>query len=71
MQQVKSKAGTPLFIPSLSEIQDAIENMQGFCIACGSKADRIEPDARKYTCEACGKPRVYGAEELVIMGLVS
>ena len=71
MKQVTSKAGTPLFLPSLEEIEIAIEDMSGFCIACGEQADRIEPDARKYTCESCGKPRVYGAEQLVLMGLTS
>lgn len=28
-----------------------------------------EPDARKYVCESCGKPKVYGAAELAMMGL--
>jgi Zn finger protein HypA/HybF involved in hydrogenase expression len=71
MKQVTSKAGTPLFLPSLAEIEAAMENQEGFCIACGEPADGVEPDAHKYTCEACGKPRVYGAEQLVLMGLVS
>ncbi len=26
----------------------------GFCIACGADAEGVEPDARDYTCEACG-----------------
>ena len=71
MKQTTSKAGTPLFIPSLAEIQAASEEQGGFCIACGEPADGVEPDARRYTCTACGKDRVYGAEELAIMGLVS
>jgi len=71
MKQTTSKAGTPLFIPSLEEIQAASEDMGGFCIACGAQADGVEPDASGYTCEACGKARVYGAEELALMGLVS
>ena len=37
----------------------------GFCIACGEDADGVEPDARKYECECCGKRAVYGAEELL------
>lgn len=36
----------------------------GFCIACGAEVFGVEPDAREYTCEACGTPGVYGAEEL-------
>ena len=38
----------------------------GFCIACGEEADGCEPDARGYECEACGKRKVYGAEELLM-----
>jgi hypothetical protein len=33
---------------------------------CGFPWDECEPDARRYECEACGEPRVYGAEELLI-----
>lgn len=42
----------------------------GFCLACGEEAYGVEPDARKYTCENCQAPKVYGLEELVLMGLV-
>ena len=38
----------------------------GFCIACGAEAHGVEPDARRYTCEACGEKAVYGAEELAM-----
>ena len=53
------------------ELMDAIQNdeMVGWCISCGEQHDCIEPDARGYTCEACGKPTVYGAEEILIGGL--
>jgi predicted RNA-binding Zn-ribbon protein involved in translation (DUF1610 family) len=40
----------------------------GFCTACGAEADGVEPDARKYECESCGEHRVYGADELLMMG---
>ena len=39
----------------------------GICIACGEDAYNVEPDARQYDCECCGKLTVYGAEELLIM----
>jgi hypothetical protein len=39
----------------------------GFCLACGEEAEGCEPDARRYVCESCGAPQVYGAEELLIM----
>lgn len=41
----------------------------GFCLACGNEQDGCEPDARRYVCEACGEPQVYGAQELAIMGV--
>lgn len=40
----------------------------GFCIACGNEQHGCEPDAREYECEACGERKVFGAEELIIMG---
>jgi hypothetical protein len=39
----------------------------GFCFACGADADGVEPDARKYKCEACGAREVHGAEECLLM----
>ena len=39
----------------------------GFCAACGAEADGVEPDARRYECEECGKNAVYGAEEFLLM----
>ena len=38
----------------------------GFCVACGADAMGVEPDARRYVCEACGESQVYGAEELLL-----
>ena len=38
----------------------------GICVICGADADGVEPDARKYRCEDCGNPGVYGVEELLI-----
>jgi Zn finger protein HypA/HybF involved in hydrogenase expression len=38
----------------------------GFCLSCGQEADGCEPDAEKYTCEACGSNMVYGAEQILI-----
>jgi hypothetical protein len=46
---------------------EAAENC-GFCLACGDKHEGVEPDARKYACEGCGKNLVYGNEEIALMG---
>jgi hypothetical protein len=39
----------------------------GICFACGCDADSVEPDARRYVCETCGQPRVYGCENALLM----
>lgn len=50
---------------------DVEDGTNGGCIGCGAiQYGGCEPDAREYECEECGKPKVYGLEELVIMGLV-
>ena len=53
---------------SLDQIIGAVEtdDCRGFCISCGAEAYGVEPDARKYVCECCGKRAVYGAEELLL-----
>jgi hypothetical protein len=55
---------------TLEQIMQASDDQCGFCLACGAEADGVEPDARKYACEACGNKLVYGAEEIAMMGLV-
>ena len=40
--------------------------MPGFCIACGSEVEGVEPDARNYECRRCGRLAVYGAEEILL-----
>jgi len=55
---------------SLEQIEDADHRMCGFCVVCGEERECCEPDARKYPCEECETPTVYGAQELAIMGLV-
>jgi hypothetical protein len=42
----------------------------GFCLECGADCEGIEPDARKYHCQECHANRVYGIEELMLMGKV-
>lgn len=54
---------------TLDQIMEAAESGEymGFCLACGAEAYGVEPDARRYECEECGKEKVYGAEELLMM----
>lgn len=46
--------------------QTSLDN-PGICVRCGANAEGVEPDARAYKCEICGKLGVFGAEELAIM----
>lgn len=59
------------FALSESEYMESHDDGVGACIACGADADGVEPDARRYECEACGERKVYGLEELLIMGYVT
>ena len=64
-----TRTGVTQYRSSMAEVEDMMADQTGFCLACGASDQMAEPDARKYTCEACGKAKVYGAEELVVMGL--
>lgn len=55
---------------TLEEIQEMDDNMEGGCVACGAVRSCCEPDARQYPCEECKRKAVYGAQELLLMGLV-
>jgi len=54
--------------PSLEQVMAAVgeDDCLGFCMKCGDEASGVEPDARKYTCDSCGEPGVYGAEEILL-----
>lgn len=69
MRQYRAKSGKMQWMPSLEEVRKADEESAGFCLACGEHVEGVEPDAAKYTCEACGAAKVYGAIELVLRGL--
>ena len=58
----KRKGGrTHRFFMLESEFSRMDENSEGLCLGCGAVRGMCEPDAEKYTCEACGGERVYGA----------
>jgi hypothetical protein len=70
-QPYTTRTGLQQIRPSLRQLERAIvaDEGIGFCLACGAEAGGVEPDARKYPCESCRAPKVYGAEELMIMGI--
>lgn len=57
-------------MPEEEYIELTDENM-GICRECGETQSGVEPDAEEYTCEACGEQAVYGAEQLLLMGVIS
>jgi hypothetical protein len=60
------------FMLNESEYAVLTDAYSGICLACGvATIGGIEPDARGYPCRNCGARKVYGCEELLIMGVVS
>ena len=68
--QYVARSGAKQWKPAIEWVMLLSESNEGFCLACGSAQSGVEPDARRYTCKACNAPKVYGAEQLVLMGLV-
>lgn len=70
-EMIGPKTGKKYVVHSISELCQAIErdDCTGFCIHCGFEQSGVEPDAQKYECEACERRGVYGAEQLVLMGV--
>jgi hypothetical protein len=68
----KSKSGHSLKRPVLTEREyiHADNESMGYCLACGKEAYGVEPDAQRYSCESCGEEKVYGASELLVMGVL-
>jgi hypothetical protein len=53
---------------SEERFSEARDNYSGFCTVCGVENFEVEPDARNYCCDDCGAYKVFGVEELLIMG---
>ena len=54
------------------EYEDATYNYEGWCTNCEYfTRDECEPDAAKYRCPDCGHRTVYGAEEALMLGLIT
>lgn len=57
---------TEALVIELCERQMVSLDDPGLCLICGIESGSVEPDARRYPCEACGAPAsVYGAQELL------
>jgi Zn finger protein HypA/HybF involved in hydrogenase expression len=69
----ENKFGRTLYRQVMSEEEFAMadEEGTGYCLACGESRGNCEPDARNYKCEGCGEKMVFGAAEMLLMGLIS
>ena len=70
MQVKISNTGKGIIYVSEDEFRAHCDDNGGYCLACYAEAYGVEPDARKYECESCGEPKVYGAEECLLLGRV-
>ena len=67
-----SESASGLLWLSPSEFQAACDAYEGVCIECKEITNSgVEPDARAYECESCGRRTVYGMEEALLMGLIA
>lgn len=64
-----TRKGVTQFRPVLSPDELTDLDSTGFCLACGQSADHVEPDAERRKCEGCLELKVYGLEQLLVMGL--
>lgn len=71
--KVKTKSGQDVFKFQMSEDEYRSLDYEhaGLCVGCGEETNGgVEPDARRYDCESCGVRKVYGIQELVLMGFI-
>lgn len=57
-------------VVTLEEYEANLDDDCGVCLSCGEWVMGVEPDAEHYECERCGEFRVYGLEQLMLMGRV-
>lgn len=60
-------------LPEVDYLIAAVESDEGigFCLECGNEQGGCEPDARNYVCKSCGARKVFGAEEIILMGAIA
>lgn len=67
--QYRAKNGAMQWKPSLELVMALGHDGYGFCLACGAEVPGVEPDMRRGECPECGAAKVYGGEEIALMGL--
>jgi Zn finger protein HypA/HybF involved in hydrogenase expression len=67
---VKPKKREAYRMFTMGQIEEASELHAGYCLACGTMRESVEPDARDYKCDECHEHKVYGVGQLLFMGRV-
>jgi predicted RNA-binding Zn-ribbon protein involved in translation (DUF1610 family) len=71
LRKTKSNKDVYTFQMTEQEYHSADNDMQGLCVGCGEvHDDNCEPDARNYECSNCGQRKVFGIQELLVMGYI-
>jgi hypothetical protein len=59
-------------VVSEDEYLEAVDGSIGWCPDCGEfTRDCTEPDAENYTCEVCENSNVVGAENALVMDMIT
>ena len=53
------------------EYGELSDSLAGVCIYCATLAEMADPDSRYCRCADCGRPGVFGIEELLIQGFLT
>lgn len=71
MMALTTKEITARLLAEFGSIANAFYSGEsdGICYECGHIQAGVEPDAKNYTCNNCGKNEVYGVEETIITRL--
>lgn len=67
----RAKNGRIQHKPSMGWLTSVVEgdNDLGFCLNCAEEISGVEPDAERDSCPSCYEHKVYGAEQLLLIGL--
>ena len=52
------------------KLEEMFEESVGFCIECGDRSTKAEPDAVNVRCECCGSRSVVGVEVALTHGWI-
>jgi Zn finger protein HypA/HybF involved in hydrogenase expression len=57
-----------MFTCTQEEFVEHEDAMEGICLNCGEWIDGVEDDAEEGFCDYCGKQKVVGAGQALVLG---